>query len=574
MTTPPGNLPPGPDAGVESPSWRTIEWVATRLVLCSIAGLLALWLPNILRWPMYWDTEGFAQMAREWELGISRPYRDVFSYNWPGQIYLCWAAGKLFGWGTPTAVHLMDVLLLASFMGCVLTWSKRCFGRLLPGAIALLGIVVFYMNCNFQLTGQRTWQSALLAAASIMTAGAFPGLRGGFASGLLLAAGMLFRPEAAVWGGGAALARIFGSYHGEFPLRSAVRSVLVFVIGVATGLLLGFMPLIHHGLMDDFLQGFGMGARGQLYDAEPGPSQTVLAIVRNFPRYECLQPYDVRFFLIGLPGLWAAALWRGNPSARGRLTVWLWTVTVVSITAFNMPFFIGYLVLPIVVAALLSIAPSLAALIDDLRRAPGAAAVLLLLLGLQLMPRLPAYCDAALAWQTTAAVLSGRAAQGVPRFHSATFTGVDGGRKWGDFRACSSYLRHGLPRGFGVVSGLDPFGGYAGLSFGYPSNRRTVAGTSVLLLPSLPTHVFEELLGRVVANPKTALVVTGSQVQIYAAGASSSTAKLDRWQALIARELRSRYQPAARFGDLEVWIHQQEPEPAHVAERTRDVGAR
>src|SRR5260370_32386061 len=99
----------------------------------------------------------------------------------------------------------MDVVLLSTFCAGTLAWSRRCFGAILPGAMALLGLLAFYLNCSFQLTGQRTWQAALFAAGALMMAHAVPGARGQACSGFLLAAAMLFRPDAAVCGSGAVI---------------------------------------------------------------------------------------------------------------------------------------------------------------------------------------------------------------------------------------------------------------------------------------------------------------------------------------------------------------------------------
>ena len=151
-------------------AWDSAERALTGLALAVSAGLLAVWLPNYLRWPLFWDAEHFAQTAREWDAGVSLPYRDGTAYNWPGQIYLYWVGGKLLGWGRTAAVPLMDVLLLGSFGLGVLAWSRRCLGGRLPGALAWLGLVVFYLNCSFLLAGQRTWQAGLFAAAALMTA--------------------------------------------------------------------------------------------------------------------------------------------------------------------------------------------------------------------------------------------------------------------------------------------------------------------------------------------------------------------------------------------------------------------
>ena len=60
--------------------------------------MLASWVPQYLTWPWWNDLDHFATFAMAWDSGL-RPYRDLPSFQFPGEYYLYWAVGKACGWG-------------------------------------------------------------------------------------------------------------------------------------------------------------------------------------------------------------------------------------------------------------------------------------------------------------------------------------------------------------------------------------------------------------------------------------------------------------------------------------------
>jgi hypothetical protein len=331
--------------------------------------------------------------------------------------------------------------------------------------------------------------------------------------------------------------------------------MLTWICGAVAGLAIAFAPLIAAGLFGDFLSCFGAGSKGKFYDPDDVHAQSIVATLRDLPYYECFRPYDVRLFLVVLPGLWALAFWRGDSAERAQLAAWVVTAGVVAASAFAMPYFVGYLVLPIVVAAYLSIAPAMAALGGEFRKSPALGLTLTLLLGLLLVPGLPAYCTPSLAWETARAVLTRRHVASAPVFHRAAYPERDLQRKWADYRECLAYLRDGLPRGTTVVNGLDPFGDYAGLTVVYSSKRRSGADTTALIVPSFPTSLFDQMVRKSAADPKTAVIVASNQIAAHPPDGPTPARKIDRWQTTLVQLLRDRYVPARRFGGLEVWVH-------------------
>jgi hypothetical protein len=546
-------------------SGRRLELWLSGLTLATASALLALWLPNYLRWPLYLDAEHFAQIAREWDAGIARPYRDTFCYNWPGSIYLYWVGGKLFGWGKPLAVQATDVLLLLVFAGWTLVWSRRCFGRVPPGALAVLGVFGFYFNCDFRLTAQRSWQSALLAASAVMAAQALPGVRGGVASGALLGLGMLIRPDIAVWGTGVLGLLGFKAARSERPARNAARSVAALSIAVGTVLGLGMLPLLAGGLFADFVHAFHDALVGKVYDPDLARGRSIGEILSELPHYECFRGYNHGLLLLGLPCLWAAAFWRGRGDVRVSLVAWIWTGVASAVVALKAPFFVGYLVQPVVVAAPLTVAPAVAALSEDVRRSRTLGAAFLVFLGLSLVPGLPTYCAPGLACDTYGALLAGRHVGAAPCYRESAGAPADSQRRWTDYRECVGYLRKGLPRGFAVVNAVNAFGEYGGLGMIFPSHRRTGGASNVLLLPSVPEPLFDRLLRGVEDDPKTAVVIDSNQVASYPPGCADPPRTFERRQSRVVRLLRLRYRFEARFGGVEVWVRRPEDPGARVA---------
>src|SRR5262249_59599977 len=76
-----------------------------------VAALLLSWGPAYLTWPLWVDHDVCAGLAKSWDEGI-RPWRDRMTNQFPGEIYLFWGLGHLFGWGRPVTLYAADLALL------------------------------------------------------------------------------------------------------------------------------------------------------------------------------------------------------------------------------------------------------------------------------------------------------------------------------------------------------------------------------------------------------------------------------------------------------------------------------
>jgi hypothetical protein len=161
-------------------------------VLCLV--LLAGWIPQYLTWPYFTDHDVFATMAREWDRG-RLPYRDYFSNNPPGQVYLFYLLGKAFGWGWIAPFNALDAGFLATLGAVMLAWSRRCLGGFLPGLVGYIAFLCYYMDLDYSLVGQRDWQGSFFAVVGLLVTQAWPGRPSRWFSAATMAVALIIRPQ-------------------------------------------------------------------------------------------------------------------------------------------------------------------------------------------------------------------------------------------------------------------------------------------------------------------------------------------------------------------------------------------
>ena len=173
----------GPELGSADPpeDWlpgALLRWVLTPLVAFWCVFLVLTWLPSYLTWPWQNDSEHFAMLAQLWDSG-KLPYRDMFSTQFPGEIYIHYLLGKVFGWGNTVAYYAFDAALVIAFGFLLVAWGRRQIGSLLPGLIGFSTFLLFYVSQNTMVAGQREWHAAFLAMCSLLLLGLGPGIPSG-----------------------------------------------------------------------------------------------------------------------------------------------------------------------------------------------------------------------------------------------------------------------------------------------------------------------------------------------------------------------------------------------------------
>ena len=223
-----------------------IGWPSTLFLSLWCLRLLYLWVPDFLNWPLFTDSDHFAMIAQAWSRG-KLPYREVFTNQLPGEIYLHRAIGEWAGWGNSVAYYAVDLAMVLLFGLLSILWSFRRFGRILPGLIGFLVFLNYYSSQNYFVAGERDWHAAFLAAVGFFALDLIPGRAGRIVSGLAVGLAMSNRPQFGLVGPGmfllmVAVSRGDGDRRKEILLAWAEWSA-------AAGLafVLAFLPLIVNG---------------------------------------------------------------------------------------------------------------------------------------------------------------------------------------------------------------------------------------------------------------------------------------------------------------------------------------
>ena len=223
----------------------------TILIALWCVTLLVVWIPHYLTWPWFCDQEHFAKIARSWEVGL-KPYRDVVTYQFPGEIYLFWVLGKLTGWGNTVSIYALDIVLVIGLGILLVLWGLRLSGRLLPGLIGFSSFLLYYLSVRFDVAAERETQTAVLTLASLMMPSIWAGQGGRVSSAVAFGLALLIRPQVVLLLPAILLAVDSSVRPPGAPWRQSLIAVLTW--GLITGLTvaLGFMPLVLNGTLLDF----------------------------------------------------------------------------------------------------------------------------------------------------------------------------------------------------------------------------------------------------------------------------------------------------------------------------------
>jgi hypothetical protein len=495
----------------------------------------AFWLPQYLTWPWWADHSVYATMAQGWDAGL-KPYRDLIDNNFPGSIYLFWMVGKLCGWGNCSAYNAFDALLLGGFGAAVLGWSRRRFGTWLPGAVTLFALTSYYFGLDFSQVAQRDWHAALFAALAMMAIEAVPGWWGRGLSAPLLAIGSAIRPQVVMfvpgllWALNAERNHAGGCNHvqGRWVDLRLTASWLVgfaFLIGIL------FLPLIVQGLTGDFVAGLRTVLPGTTYNPTEGKlAQLGTIIVRT------LAPGRVWGLLPAIALLWPSASASTRRSGIGWLMLLGGSVAYMAITPLLRTYTLHAFWL--IWAFPLGI---LVAMLVEATAHPWRDRMLSLLLIAMLIDVgfVPSACNPAGIVPAVKALAGGRAPAQAPRGYRHPYGDSVVLFPWADYQATLAYLRTELGPETRVANALK------GIALNGPTGR----------LPAFPA---ESVTWLFVVRPSdedrfiTTLHATPDSVVIWAPGVTGRTSVPSQFPRL-AQAIRELYEPAARFGEIEVW---------------------
>ena len=254
---------PHVERSVDLAAWVFGRPFSLALGLIAAAWLVS-WLPHYLTWPYWADHDVFANAARAWDRG-EKPYRDLFLNNFPGTIYVFYLLGKTIGWGRTWAFYGFDASLVLAFVAVLVGWSRRRFGRSLPGLVGVVVFLSFYLSLDYSRSAQRDFQAPCLALLAILAAQAWPGRASLVGSAVLAALGFSIRPQVVLFLPGLILAVSRIGELGEARVESIKRAATWLLVFSGAAALL-FLPLVLDGIFVDFLRSLRRVAFGSSYN--------------------------------------------------------------------------------------------------------------------------------------------------------------------------------------------------------------------------------------------------------------------------------------------------------------------
>jgi hypothetical protein len=402
------------------------------LVALECLALLAAWVPHYLTWPWFRDLDAFASIAQAWDSGVL-PYRDIEAYNFPGQIYILWMLGKIFGWGHTALFYAFDVAFLLGLGVALVAWSSRRLEGALPGLVAYLAFLGFYLNLDYAQVAQRDWHATALVVFAILTLESWPGRTGRLASALCAACAFAFRPHVVLFLPALLSAVDENARKKAESASRPVRALTEWSIAFATGIVVAFVPLLAAGVLTDLVHGLRVALYGGPYSHNS---------LRD-AYHALLGELQIGWIpiLVGVP----PACWVfGPPSMRPLARTW--SLAVLGVLAYKPlhPVQHFYLLRPIELVASVVVALA-AAWIIGLKFLPRPLVLLaVFLMVCEAMPRVPRYCDARESVQALTPLIRGEEPPRPPPGCRTWFPLTDPEfrpYRWDDYRAILSYLR-------------------------------------------------------------------------------------------------------------------------------------
>lgn len=535
--------PASSSESVETPIRERLAAWALSGPLAWIVGLLCVaqlvtWAPQYLTWPWWADHDVFATAALGWDAGML-PYRDLLGNNFPGTTYLFWVLGKCFGWGYTPAFWAADVGFVLTLGVVMLAWSMRRFGRALPGLIGYLTFLGYYLNLDYSQAAQRDWHGPFFAVVGLLIAQTWTGRGGRWASALMFATALIFRPQVILFAPPLMLAV---GQAGRSPEGRGwgILNILEWGVVVTLGVAAGFAPLALDGLMGDFVKGVRLAAYGSTYNA---------VSVGSFARAMTIQALNLKVVVTAGTLL----LLVGRASTPSRRLTWTWLLALACVLLYRpmSPIQHAYLTHPLMVTWAVEVAILTALVLEQGLVLPSTrlTAVLLVVgIGASAKPR---FCNPVGSFEAITWLRLGEDPAPRPTGYTTNDESKSAGRyDWDDYRRLLDYLRHETKGTTCVANVLRHVPALTG-----PAAR----------LPAIPAESVAWLK-----------VVRASDDARFAEALAETPDSLVVWDPhnpeywpiplppRLTEVIEREYQPSVRFGILEVWKRRQ------GSSRTRD----
>ena len=517
-------------------SWAMIGNRPATVISALIAILVATWAPHYLTWPFWTDHDVLATLALGWDRG-QLPWRDQIGFQFPGEIELFWALGRGAGWGSSLAFYAADLALLGVLLGTVAVSCRACLGRWLPGLAACLAILGYYVTLVFTLAAQRDWHAAELAAIALMLLVAGRSWRLRLASSLAFAMALTIRPHAIVFLPAIGFALMVPPRGGTGGRAAA----LVWLGGLAVGLLATFSPVVLSGLTGDFLHAMGFVRRS-------GGPYASSSLDRSW-RSLTLELGD--HWSLALGAMLLALTWLGGTSPSRRLAaVLLAAVGCAMLYRPLHPIDHAYLRQPLQLFQALAFASLADGMVEIGVADRTRLAAFILLIDLA-MPWWNSLCDVRASFAAIGALASGSEPAKAPPGCALGFP--SGGHPaypydWRDYIAALDYLRSHTDSSTPVANLLT--------YFPYPSVNASVGRVTPLPVETISlVHWFPD----VDFDTLIASALEGSPDAVVACDAGLAEGNFAKRLTRTLETMDRSYKPVARFGAIE--IRRRSPRP-------------
>jgi hypothetical protein len=505
------------------------------------AGFLSTWVPHYLTWPWSRDEDTFAVLALSWDHGIL-PYRDIRSYNFPGETYLFWGLGKVFGWGRTIPFYALDASCVALLGGALVVWSRRKLSGAVPGLVGYLAFLRFYLSLPFETTGERDWHTAFLVCAALMVVQAWPGRWSRMASALMAALAFSIRPHAVLFLPALAAAVVDSGLTARATPYGRVRVLGGWLLWLGVFLALVFAPLVAAGIADDWIRGLRVPAYGGPY-SQATPLGALKVFLDQLRDWRTDVPLAATLLLAIRP---AGRLGR---MARPWSLAWLGALVYRPLHPVQHTYLIHPLLLvgsitwALVVSRLITWALVVSRRVSVLRLARPVRVVAAALLAYELVPAPPWMCNVGASVQAVRTLASGEMPAKRPLGCLQPFSDGEGPlSRWNTYRAVLGYLRRATSPQTFVANVLNR---YPYESLNGPAGRLSPfrAESGICWLSWVAIDLDPEF-ARDLRNATDAVAVwEPRQVDVDPA------MRLEQVIAVI----REDFEPEARFGKVEVW---------------------
>jgi hypothetical protein len=496
--------------------------------------ILACWVPHYLTWPWWTDLDVFAYLALAWDSGLA-PYRDVHSFNFPGQLYLFWILGKVVGWGRTLPIYAVDVTMLLALGALLLCWSRRLFRAFLPGLLGYYTFVYYYLNVGLEGVAQRDWHLAFLAVSGLLAIQIWPGRLGRILSALSLALGLAYRPYAVLFLPPAIL-EVVGDPGPDPSVRGRMRALAEWGITLIGFTVLAYLPLILQGLFDDFLRGFVFVSPAGSYHHR-SPANRLAGLMQQLSTTTAAVPLAI---LLLLP--------RSGHATVRRATTWLVALGMSLLYSPIAPIPHEYLQHPrhLVLAVNIAVLAHLILSAPAVRSAYRLAFLLVLMSPFIAKPR---YCSVRATAERLPCLVRGQWPTAMPPVLDPSQA-----EDWSNYSEMIDYLRRSTEKSMRIADlrlGVEPVHGIVNRLSPFPVDTPSLIWIRHFEGKPVPLGTEREYIACLERTPSSVVLWEPSK---SLKGKHYSILGEEPFEYReLAATIRRLYEPEARFGPIEVW---------------------